>query len=177
MRVGFGPPLLLLIIKEAIKMALATSKYIKYDMDLQEYYINLDTITNYTTYSDGEIRGILGKNGADVNKAIKVISHAVYRLIYDQRRAKDKFIHKKYMRKKIYDNAQEEVTVLMLGMVEAVKGAIESGMDLNAYIDNPKDVMPPTVYQELRQADLLDPSEKRDYDLDFTYTAGEISEN
>ena len=152
---------------------LAQNAYIKYDMTLQEYYITIDAVTNYTTYTDSEIRNVFG---ADVNKALKIISHSVYLLIYDQRRAKDKFTHKKYMRKKIYDNAQEETTVLMLAMIEAAKGAIESGMDLNAYTDAAVIKYPPTVYQELRQADLLDPSEKRDYELDITYTAGEISE-
>ena len=150
---------------------LVTNDYIKYDMTLQEYYITLDAVTNYTTYNSTDI-AVLGQ---DISKALKVISHSVYRLIYDQRRAKDKFVHKKYMRKKIYDNAQEEVTVLMLAMIEAVKGAIESGMDLNAYVNEPKDVFPATVYQELRQADLLDPSEKRDNDLDITYTAEELA--
>lgn len=150
---------------------LATNNYIKYDMTLQEYYITTDAVTNYTMYSSGDLSVL----GSDINKALKIISHAVYRLIYDQRRAKDKFTHKKYMRKKIYDNAQEEVTVLMMAMIEAVKGAVESGMDLNAYINEPKDVMPPTVYQELRQAELLDASEKRDYLLDITYTAEELA--
>ena len=140
-------------------------------MTLQEYYITTDAVTNYTMYSSGDLSVL----GSDINKALKIISHAVYRLIYDQRRAKDKFTHKKYMRKKIYDNAQEEVTVLMMAMIEAVKGAVESGMDLNAYINEPKDVMPPTVYQELRQAELLDASEKRDYLLDITYTAEELA--
>lgn len=151
-------------------MLVRDSKYIKYDMTLQEYYITLDAVTNYTTYSSTDL-AVLGN---DIAKALKVISHGVYRLIYDQRRAKDKFTHKKYMRKKIYDNLQEEVTTLMLAMIEAVKGAVESGMDLNAYVNEPKDIMPPTVYQELRQSDLLDPSEKRDYLLDITYTAEEL---
>jgi len=141
-------------------------------MTLQEYYITLDALTNYTTYTSVDAAVL----GGDANKALKIISHSVYRLIYDQRRAKDKFTHKKYMRKKIYDNAQEEVTVLMLAMLEAANGAIESGMDLNAYTDAAVVKYPPTVYQELRQADLLDPSEKLDNDLDITYTAGETLE-
>jgi len=144
---------------------LVNSEYIKYDMTEQEYYINKDCILNYTGYSDDD----LGLKGID-KQVLKDISHSVYRLIYAQRRKEGKFTHKKYMRKKIYDNEQEEVSVLRRAMIEATKGAIESGMDLNAYIDDPKDTFTHTVYEELRQADLLDPSNKMDYQLDITYT-------
>lgn len=146
-------------------MSLINSDYIKYDMTLQEYYINIDCITNYTNYDSN----MLGAVKID-NKTLKMISHAVYRMIYNYRRGINKSVHKKYMIKKIYDNSNGEVTALMYAMIEAVKGAIESGMDLNAYINEPKDNMPYTVKEELRSADLLDATEKRDYLLDITYT-------
>ena len=144
---------------------LVNSNYIKFDMDEQEYYINTNCVLNYTAYSSDD----LGAKGI-TKQVLRDISHSVYTLIYAQRRKEGKYIHKKYMRKKIYDNEQEEVTQLRRAMIEAVKGAVESGMDLNAYIDEPKDTFPSTMYDELRQADLLDSSNKLDYQLDITYT-------
>lgn len=149
---------------------LSTSQYMKYDMSLQEYYITLDGVTNNTQYSSDD----LNQMKIDA-QALKAISHGVYRVIYNVRRGKGKYAHKKYMRKKIYDNNEEEVTVLMSAMIEAVKGAVESGMDLNAYINEPKDTMPMTVYQELHSANLLDRSNKIDHNLSITYTEADLS--
>lgn len=146
------------------------SAYIKYDMALQEYYITIDTITNYTQYSSDDL-GQMKIN----DKTLKMISHSVYRLMYGWRKGTGKYAHKKFMRKKIYDNEEEEVTVLMLAMIEAVKGAVESGMDLNAYINEPKDTLPYTVSEELKQAGLLDSSRKLDHELDIDYTEAEIN--
>ena len=112
---------------------------------------------------------------SDANKAIKIISHSVYRLIYNWRKGVGRNDHIKYMRKKIYDNDNEEVTALMFAMIEAVKGAIESGMDLNAYINEPKDNMPYTVKEELKLAELLDSSKKPTNTEDISYTAEELA--
>ena len=148
---------------------LVNSKYMKYDLEEEEYYITIDGVINYTNYSSDD----LGARGINA-QVLKEISHSIYRLIYSARRKQGKFTHKKYMRRKIYDNTQEEVKQLRHAMIEATKGALESGMDFNAYIDNPKDNLPYTVIDELRQADLIDSTEKRDNDdLDITYTEEE----
>jgi len=149
-------------------MALVRSKYIKYDMDIQEYYITLEALTNLTGYTSDDIALAFGEK---VNINLKNISHSVYRLIYNWRRSpKGKYAHKKYMRKKIYENIQEEVIALRNAMIEMAKGAIESGMDLNAYINDPKETYPPTVISELKSANLLDSSHKDENDLDISYT-------
>lgn len=153
---------------------LSTSDYIKYDMTLQEYYITLDAVTNYTTYNSQELSLVFGN---DVDKGIKNISHSIYRLIYLWRKGEGRTEHIKYMRKKIYNNANGEVNALMLAMIEAVKGAIESGMDLNAYINEPKDNLPYTVKEELKLAELLDSSRKPINTTDITYTAEELANN
>ena len=152
-------------------MALTQNDYIKYDMTTQEYYITRDAVINLTTYSSDELGLIFN----DINKALKIISHSVYRLIYNWRKGIGGRDHIKYMRKKIYDNAKEEVTALMLAMIEAVKGAVESGMDLNAYINEPKDTLPHTVREELKLAELLDSSKKPIDTQDITYTAEELA--
>jgi len=150
---------------------LTKNNYIKYDMALQEYYITKDAVTNYTTYTDDKLGSIFG----DVSKSFKIISHMVYKLIYGWRKGIGRQDHIKYMRKKIYNNANGEVTALMFAMIEAVKGAVESGMDLNAYIDDPKDNLPYTVKEELSIAELLDSSKKPTNTEDIDYTLEEIN--
>ena len=148
---------------------LAQDNYIKYNMTLQEYYITMDAVTNYTTYTSDELALIFG----DVNKGIKVICHSIYRLIYNWRKGDGRQDHIRYMRKKIYDNNNGEVTALMLAMIEAVKGAIESGMDLNAYINEPKENLPYTVKEELKLAELLDSAKKPTNTKNISYTQDE----
>lgn len=150
---------------------LTLNNYLKYDMTMQEYYITMDGVTNHTTYSSDELALVFG---SDVNKAIKVICHSVYRLIYNHRQGIGKNEHIAYMRKKIYDNLGSEVNALMLAMIEAVKGAIESGMDLNAYTNEPKENLPYTVKDELRVAELLD-SARKPITAAISYTLEEIN--
>lgn len=150
---------------------LVQNVYMKYDMALEEYYITVNAITNYTAYNSEE----LGKIFKNLNKDLKKISHNVYRLIYSWYRGAEPYKHQQFMRSKIYDNTQGEVKALMLAMIEAVIGAIESGMDLNAYINEPKNTFPLTVYEELETGMLLDKSQKIADDYDITYTAEELA--
>jgi len=150
---------------------LVENDYMNYDMDVEEYYLSIDAVTKYANYTNDEIVSLF-KN-ADI--VLKNISRAVYRLIDREYRGMERNNHKKYMRKLIYDNAYGEVTALMNAMLEATKGALESGMDLNAYINEPRDTFPPTVYYELRGALLIDRSQKPSYNLDITYTDTETA--
>lgn len=149
---------------------LSENTFIKYDMVLEEYYITMDCITNYTDYTSDEL-GAVGIT----SKTLRNISHSVYRLIYSWYKGHEPYNHNRFMRMKIYDNTQGEVKSLMLAMIEAVKGAIESGMDLNAYVNDPKDNLPYTVKEELLSAMLLDKSHKISYDYDITYTTEELA--
>jgi len=151
---------------------IVVNNYLKYDMTLEEYYITINAILNYTPYTESEVSGVFGNN---LTGALKNISRLVYRVIYSEYIGLNRDTHKKYMKKKIYDNSYGEVTSLMFAMLETVKGAIESGMDLNAYIDEPKETMPSTAWQELRQVGLIDRSQKQDYELDITYTDDELT--
>jgi len=149
---------------------IVTSAYMKYNMDLEEYYINVDTITNYTAYDSNDLNVIFGDKLAE---ALKLISRNVYRLIYSYYRGAEPYKHQQYMRLKIYDNTQGEVNALMFAMIETVHGAMQSGMDLNAYINNPKDTFPQTAYDELNNGLLLDRSYKIGTDFEIAYTTQE----
>jgi len=150
---------------------LVDNAYMGYDMTFEEYYLTIDGVTKYTSYTNDEVKQTLG----NTDTALKNISHNVYRLIDSKYIGQKRNDHKKYMRKLIYDNANGEVHALMFAMLEAVKGAIESGMDLNAYINNPTDNLPPTTYEELRNAMLIDLSQKPNTNIDITYTDTETA--
>lgn len=121
-----------------------------------EYYIDVDDVLAETTYSSDELGRVFGV----IDKELKLLSRAIYRLIYDWYPGLNKSDHITYMQEKIVANANNEQRFLKYAMIEMVKGAIESGMDLNAYLNEPKDTYPPTVYSELRSARLLDKTRK-----------------
>lgn len=125
------------------------------DTNTNEYYIIMDDVTNNTMFSSND----MGSRGID-DKALKILSHSIYRLIY--RHYKGAFIedHRTFMQTILSNNANNERYYLMNAMLEMVKGAVQSGMDLNAYLNEPSDIYPPTVYEELRNGHLLDASRK-----------------
>jgi len=121
-----------------------------------EYQLELNDVVNETDISSDDLGLIFG----DIAKGLRIISHAVYRLIYDYYPGLYKNDHIVYMRTKISNNLYEEQTFLKNAMLEAVKGAVHSGMDLNVYIDDAKNMFPATTYAELRAGRLLDRSRK-----------------
>ena len=122
-----------------------------------QYYITVDDVVTDTTYSSAELGNIFKD---DIDKSLKVISKSIYRLIYDYYKGLYKSDHITFMQTKIENNVNNEQTYLKQAMLEQVIGAIESGMDLNPYINEPKKNYPFTVYEELRNGFLLDKSRK-----------------
>lgn len=123
-----------------------------------EYYIEEKDVTDNTFYQNADLARVFG--ASNIGRNLKIISHAVYRLIYEAYRGIKKADHITFMRTKISNNTNGEQTFLMNAMIELVRGAIESGSDLNAYIENPRSIYPETVYEELRNGFLLDAREK-----------------
>lgn len=128
----------------------------EFNETMNEYYITIDDITNNTPYSSDDLNGVFG----EVKMTLKNISHAVYRLMYSYYNGMNPHTHKTFIQRKIGYDMMDEQTQFKLACIEAVKGAVESGMDLNAYTNEPKDTFPSTVYDELRIAKMLDKSEK-----------------
>jgi len=122
-----------------------------------QYYITVDDVVTDTTYSSAELGNIFKD---DIDKSLKVISKSIYRLIYDYYKGLYKSDHITFMQTKIENNVNNEQTYLKQAMLEQVIGAIESGMDLNPYINEPKKNYSFTVYEELRNGFLLDKSRK-----------------
>jgi hypothetical protein len=128
------------------------------DNELNEYYIEKKDILDNTMYSEYELGRIFGD---DLKKVFKLMSQDIYTLIYNAYRGPYMSDHIEYMQKKIEDNSNREQYQLKRAMIEYVKGAVESGMDLSEYLDQPKDKYPRTVIRELRVAMLIDGARKR----------------
>ena len=67
----------------------------------------------------------------------------------------------------IYENLDNERQALYDAMLEYVMGALESGMDLNAYQQETKKEAPETVMDELRIGNLLNHGEIELYPDDY----------
>jgi hypothetical protein len=139
----------------------------KYDFTRHEYYITINAVTNLTEYSEDEFKRIF----KSPEKSLISMSKAVYRLIWNAYIGLDKNIHIEFMRKRIYLNQHGERDAIINAILEMVKGAIESGMDLNIYTEKGGSIYPLTVMEYLNEANLIDSTRKIDYNLDYDYTA------
>ena len=128
-------------------MAIVENEYMKYDYDRHEYYITKQLLISEIPYSDDEIK----KRIKNIDKYLKRYSRRIYQHIdYSNRRSVKQFI-----RYKIYLNQEFERQAIQDTIVEYVMGALESGMDLNLYIEDTKSDLPDTVEIILRNAGLL----------------------
>lgn len=123
-----------------------------------EYYIDVGDVLDNTMYTEQELGLVFGNN---LKKAMRIMSQDVWSLIYSEYRGPYMSDHVNYMQAKVDNNQQREQYQLKRAIIEHVKGAVESGMDLNEYIDQPKNKYPRTVINELRIAMLLDGARKR----------------
>jgi len=128
----------------------------------KELYITLDDVLSETTFSSKDLQDKLGANFEDVLK--RDLSRAVYRFLHGQFRGFTASDHKDILNALIFNNSNYQLG-LKLAMVEMVKGAMYSGMDLNAYsadVDmtatgtKSKKSIPDNVYWELKNSGLLD---------------------
>jgi hypothetical protein len=123
-----------------------------------EYYIDVNDVLDNTMYTEQELGLVLGNN---LKKAMRIFSQDIWSLIYSAYRGPYMSDHVSYMQTKVDNNQQREQYQLKRAIIEHVKGAMESGMDLNEYLDQPKNKYPRTVINELRIAMLLDGARKR----------------
>ncbi|MDA3807961.1 MAG: hypothetical protein PF440_08640 [Thiomicrorhabdus sp.] len=128
------------------------------DTETNEYYIETKDILDNTMYSEHHLGQIFGD---DLKKAMLIMSKDIWTVIYSAHQGAYMSDHITYMLTKVDNNQQREQYQLKRAIIEHVKGAIESGMDLNEYLDQPKQKYPRTVMNELRIGMLLDGSRKR----------------
>ena len=119
----------------------------------QELYITLDDVLNETSFTSKDIQDKLGENFEDVIE--RELSRGVYRYLHAQYRGFDNKEHTRILNALIFNNGNYQ-EALKLAMVEFVKGAVYSGMDLNAYSHDTLKTMPDNVMWELKNGGLLD---------------------
>ena len=117
------------------------------------YYLDVGDVVDNSFYSESDLGRIFNDN---IAKTIKLLSRDIYALMYSYYKGVYMNEHKEFIQNRI----ELEKEQFKRAVIEHVKGAIESGMDLNAYIDQPKERYPRTVYTELRIGNLLDASRK-----------------
>lgn len=121
---------------------ITSDKYFKYDYDRHEYYLTIEGALDNVTYTEVELTQVL-KTG-DLSKTLKLASRRLYRGIYS------KNYNRQVMQYKIYLNVNNERESLLEAIVEYIKGAYESGMDLNTYMGEGND-LPQSVYELIGQ--------------------------
>jgi len=117
------------------------------------YYLEVGDVVDNSFYSESDLGRVFNDN---VAKTIKLLSRDIYALMYSYYKGVYMNEHKEFIQNRI----ELEKEQFKRAVIEHIKGAIESGMDLNAYIDQPKERYPRTVYTELRIGNLLDASRK-----------------
>lgn len=95
-----------------------------------ELYITLDDVINQTSLTSKDIQDKLGDNFEKVIE--RDLSRDVYRYLYSLYRGFDAASHIRTLNALVFNNRSYQ-KALQLAMVEHVKGAVYSGMDLNSY--------------------------------------------
>lgn len=119
----------------------------------QELFITLDDVLNETSFSSKDLQDKLGDRFEDVIE--RELSRGVYRFLHAQYRGFDNKEHVRILNALIFNNGNYQ-EALKLAMVEYVKGAVYSGMDLNAYSHDTLKSLPDNVMWELKNGGLLD---------------------
>ncbi len=131
-------------------------EYLKYDELIGEYFITHKAVNDYVDAQPAELTAHFDNE----SKAYKALSHAVYRIIYNSYVGINQPAHIKFMQYKIKNNHENEKRYLLLAMIEMVRGALNSDMDLNAYTETDLKHYPETVVSELKNGRLIIPGEK-----------------
>ncbi len=134
----------------------------KFNHKTQETYITIDDVINESSFTSKDIQDKLGEQFDRVVE--RDLSRAVYRYLHGLRRGFDDGRQTRILNALIFNNRKFQ-RGLKLAMVEMVKGAMYSGMDLNAYSAEdavavgstviPTKDIPNTVLHELKNGGLL----------------------
>ena len=125
----------------------------KFNHKTNETYITIDDVINETSFTSKDIQDKLGEQFDRVVE--RDLSRAVYRYLHGLRRGFDNDRQTRILNALIFNNRTYQ-RGLKLAMVELVKGAMYTGMDLNAYSAEMLKALPDTVMHELKNAGLTD---------------------
>jgi hypothetical protein len=125
----------------------------KFNHKTQETYITIDDVINESSFTSKDIQDKLGEQFDRVVE--RDLSRNVYRYLNGLRRGFDNARHTRILNALIFNNRKYQ-RAMKLAMVEMVKGAMYSGMDLNAYSAEVLKAIPDTVLHELKNGGLID---------------------
>jgi len=125
----------------------------KFNHKTNETYITIDDVINETSFTSKDIQDKLGEQFDRVVE--RDLSRAVYRYLHGLRRGFDNDRQTRILNALIFNNRTYQ-RGLKLAMVELVKGAMYTGMDLNAYSAEMLKALPDTVMHELKNSGLTD---------------------
>lgn len=125
----------------------------KFNHKTKETYITIDDVINETSFTSKDIQDKLGEQFDRVVE--RDLSRSVYRYLHGLRRGFDNDRHTRILNALIFNNGTYQ-RGLKLAMVEMVKGAMYTGMDLNTYSAEILKAFPDTVMHELKNAGLTD---------------------
>ena len=128
----------------------------EFDAKRNQFYLTMSDVVSNTQFNSNEI--------AEQNIDLKEISQATYRVMHSVYRGKNYQKQAKILQDMIIEDPELQ-NGLMFAMLEFLRGAMVSGMDLNAYIAN--EIMqgvdrhnaPKTVKEELKINGLYFPGE------------------
>lgn len=119
----------------------------------KELYITIDDVVNETSFTSKDLSDKLGEQFDRVIE--RELSRAVYRYLHGLRRGFDNNRQTRVLNALIFNNKNYH-RGLKLAMIEMVKGAMYTGMDLNAYSAELEKAIPDSVVHELKNAGLID---------------------
>ena len=119
----------------------------------KELYITIDDVVNETSFTSKDLSDKLGEQFDRVIE--RELSRAVYRYLHGLRRGFDNDKQTRVLNALIFNNKNYQ-RGLKLAMIEMVKGAMYTGMDLNAYSAEVAKSIPDSVMFELKNAGLTD---------------------
>lgn len=133
------------------------------DTRRNQFYLTIDDVIQNTTFTSEDVY--------EQNIDLKEISESTYRVMHNFYKGPNPQKHATILRDMIVDN-EDKQRGLLFAMLEFLRGALVSGMDLNAYIatvvynqqtggssHTEKTNAPHTVREELRMAGLYFPGE------------------
>ena len=119
----------------------------------QELYITIDDVLNETSFTSKDVQDKLGEQFENVIE--RELSRGVYRYLHGLYRGFDNKEHTRILNALIFNNGNYQ-EALKWAMIEHVKGAVYSGLDLNAYSAESLKSLPDNVLWELKNGGLLD---------------------
>lgn len=115
-----------------------------------EYIIEIDDILNNSEIEEVDLTDVFGDN---YKLNLAQLSQKTYRAMYSAYRGVYKEKQKKVLRYMI-NNSDEYKDVIMQSIIEYIRGAIISGLDLNDYVQDEIKRYPESVKEILRQGGL-----------------------